>query len=1209
MTQLIIFLPEKSTLIRKIIVIFMLLVGGAQQGFAQPDCPSILFTLIDQDPCCYQLNLENLSDCTPELRILLDVGQFTSFVADVGNGFTVTSVTQTELLLTHSSGIIPFGTSAPLEFCIEPGTTPIFTILYDITCGLGQSCFYEVALAGCAAQDTCMAEFTFPADFCGQIQFVNTSTGPAPLSFTWDFGDPGSIPNNTSVLKDPWHKFTACGQYNVCLTINGGMCNSTVCHLVNIVDNNPPVALCKNGVMIPLGANCQANVTSALIDDGSFDDCLIQSMSVSPNVITGCGSFPVVLTVTDWCGNTNSCTTDVQGVDNIPPIIFCPADLHLSTTGPNCSMIVQGIQPVLVDDNCGTPLLSYVVSGASSYAGNGSASGLSFDAGTSFVTYTATDNCGNIASCSFKIVVDCICHCQNNLIQNSGFDQGSIMGNLGFNLWPGHTNNWFRISETPHLDGTTFCCDPFSMYFFAFATGGESIYQPGIPFLAGHTYKISYCSKSNLFYRFQATNSPVPGFYNPYNCTNCQIMGTSPQATTAAWNTYTMPLWTATQNADVLVIVGLGNGCCGYHNKGWIDNICLQEIQYSCCTDQKAFDDNSSLIVNIQVDQSVDSVRLNVGSLLACNRVTYIDWGDGTPITSGPIDANTRLTHSYPDNNVYEIQYLIQEFITEDSSQVCFEKLFSETVQILPDSCFCNAFSSMFIRSSQGAMSIPVSCGGAPLTLACPPAGTGFSFTGLFECIGMTCQDTSTISWRLTGPQGSEVGLAATNPYFSIDLLPRYFTFPGVYTLSISGFCGNEICDCEIQLIVECQDLCACTTQDIEAFEAAVDAGFTQTIFNNSCKACFTPIALTDCETVTWYINDTMSTPIGYTIGNQSFCYSFPSPDDYSIIMQVDRVESMLQTCTTFSYERRIETTCVIAFACTGGALNLNPSFQEGAISGDMSNGGSTDHWIAISGSPHLLDGIPGSTDGWTIQLTGNLSEADVLASADPICFPLGRGKVTGKSKVGHSGDPHENLNGKHMKDWEGKLVLFQGDDFEFGNCPANSCYEIASIDFSQVDTGWFEFQIEYDLDQWVGAATCLQPGSEAPGIEARLAIYVTSPYTSDQGGVASQAKIQVDDICFSELLVSVPSIEQNNSLHIFPNPNNGEFTLELSELTSQDMSISVISLTGQILYEKKAEVGTNLQRMEIKHLSQGMYFIQILSENSVVGMSRFVKQ
>jgi len=456
MTQLIIFLPEKSTLIRKIIVIFMLLVGGAQQGFAQPDCPSILFTLIDQDPCCYQLNLENLSDCTPELRILLDVGQFTSFVADVGNGFTVTSVTQTELLLTHSSGIIPFGTSAPLEFCIEPGTTPIFTILYDITCGLGQSCFYEVALAGCAAQDTCMAEFTFPADFCGQIQFVNTSTGPAPLSFTWDFGDPGSIPNNTSVLKDPWHKFTACGQYNVCLTINGGMCNSTVCHLVNIVDNNPPVALCKNGVMIPLGANCQANVTSALIDDGSFDDCLIQSMSVSPNVITGCGSFPVVLTVTDWCGNTNSCTTDVQGVDNIPPIIFCPADLHLSTTGPNCSMIVQGIQPVLVDDNCGTPLLSYVVSGASSYAGNGSASGLSFDAGTSFVTYTATDNCGNIASCSFKIVVDCICHCQNNLIQNSGFDQGSIMGNLGFNLWPGHTNNWFRISETPHLDGTTF---------------------------------------------------------------------------------------------------------------------------------------------------------------------------------------------------------------------------------------------------------------------------------------------------------------------------------------------------------------------------------------------------------------------------------------------------------------------------------------------------------------------------------------------------------------------------------------------------------------------------------------------------------------------------------------------------------------------------------------------------------------------------------
>jgi len=55
------------------------------------------------------------------------------------------------------------------------------------------------------------------------------------------------------------------------------------------------------------------------------------------------------------------------------------------------------------------------------------------------------------------------------------------------------------------------------------------------------------------------------------------------------------------------------------------------------------------------------------------------------------------------------------------------------------------------------------------------------------------------------------------------------------------------------------------------------------------------------------------------------------------------------------------------------------------------------------------------TSGGWNVQI-----DKDKVIITDP----------TGKQKVEHSGDPHEYVNGKHIKDWEGKdrsLVLPDG--------------------------------------------------------------------------------------------------------------------------------------------------------------------------------------
>jgi hypothetical protein len=81
---------------------------------------------------------------------------------------------------------------------------------------------------------------------------------------------------------------------------------------VTVVDNAPPLARCKPYILnLSKGTG---TVTVANINNGSVDNCGIDTMTVSPNTFT-CAQAgtvqPVVLTVTDIHGNTATCTAMV----------------------------------------------------------------------------------------------------------------------------------------------------------------------------------------------------------------------------------------------------------------------------------------------------------------------------------------------------------------------------------------------------------------------------------------------------------------------------------------------------------------------------------------------------------------------------------------------------------------------------------------------------------------------------------------------------------------------------------------------------------------------------------------------------------------------------------------------------------------------------------------------------------------------------------
>lgn len=166
------------------------------------------------------------------------------------------------------------------------------------------------------------------------------------------------------------------------------------------VCNHPPVAQCRN-IQVSAGSNCQASITAAQIDNGSFDPDpgdAIATHTLDTSGPFGLGAHTVVLTVTDTHGAMSSCTATVTVVDTTSPTITCPANIIIQTANTGNSSVVVNYPPPTASDNCGA--VTVICSPPS---------GSSFPLGTTTVTCTATDGAGNTATCSFTITVFDVC--------------------------------------------------------------------------------------------------------------------------------------------------------------------------------------------------------------------------------------------------------------------------------------------------------------------------------------------------------------------------------------------------------------------------------------------------------------------------------------------------------------------------------------------------------------------------------------------------------------------------------------------------------------------------------------------------------------------------------------------------------------------------------------------------------------------------------
>ena len=176
---------------------------------------------------------------------------------------------------------------------------------------------------------------------------------------------------------------------------NGSGAKDTCSFNVVVNDAEFPFAVCQD-ITVYLNANGKVAITAADIDNGSTDNCGIESLVLSIDSFNCAqlGTNTVTLTVTDTAGNASTCTSTVTVLDTVPPVAVC--NNFTAYLDANGNVTVTGLNVGAgATDNCEIASID-VTPNAFTCAAVGD---------TVVVTVTFEDASGNTSFCTAEVYV------------------------------------------------------------------------------------------------------------------------------------------------------------------------------------------------------------------------------------------------------------------------------------------------------------------------------------------------------------------------------------------------------------------------------------------------------------------------------------------------------------------------------------------------------------------------------------------------------------------------------------------------------------------------------------------------------------------------------------------------------------------------------------------------------------------------------------
>ena len=322
------------------------------------------------------------------------------------------------------------GDSGPYQISSDNGSTFNTAGVYTINLPVGNS--YNIV-----AEDgkTCMsvawpivipspfdgsaimtAEETCAGAYDGSID-LTVSGGTTPYGFSW------TGPFGFTAATEDLSGLTA-GTYDVTVTDNNGCTQNHSVNLTTTPDVTPPViTYCPTNTTVNSQSGvCTYTVSGTGYDVTATDNCVVASMLANltgattatglttlDGVTFNLGTTTVTWTVTDGSGNTDQCIFDVVVEDNeLPVFTACVGSTQTVNSDPGvCTYTVSGSAwDATATDNCTVSSVLAVLTGATTATGLTTLDGVTFNLGTTTVTWTITDGSGNTDQCIFDVVVE-----------------------------------------------------------------------------------------------------------------------------------------------------------------------------------------------------------------------------------------------------------------------------------------------------------------------------------------------------------------------------------------------------------------------------------------------------------------------------------------------------------------------------------------------------------------------------------------------------------------------------------------------------------------------------------------------------------------------------------------------------------------------------------------------------------------------------------
>ncbi len=234
------------------------------------------------------------------------------------------------------------------------------------------------------------------------IDTVHTKTVKDSVEDNCTVDDDLTIEFGTTAVIFGCSDITATGVYHqVLLTVTDTANNDAQCYInVSVHDTLAPTMDCIDPDTIYMDSMGTVSIVAADIDDGTMDNCAVDSMWLNMYGFTckDTGVFDVWLYADDASDNVDSCMVQVTVLDTIKPMIYCSNDtVYLDSTGM-ATVTVAGVLNSTWENTC-SPIMDIdtVLSDTFFYCGM-----INKD---SVITVTLTDGSGNQGTCTPTITV------------------------------------------------------------------------------------------------------------------------------------------------------------------------------------------------------------------------------------------------------------------------------------------------------------------------------------------------------------------------------------------------------------------------------------------------------------------------------------------------------------------------------------------------------------------------------------------------------------------------------------------------------------------------------------------------------------------------------------------------------------------------------------------------------------------------------------